>query len=281
MTTLFTTGRKAAAPTRRTVNFEPYLAPIGVTILLLTLPFVFGLGRPGGMEWSNIVPLLQPTTLRFLGYGVLWTISVALVSILASLPLATLFALGRLSGRRWVYWPSVAYIEGIRSLPVLLLIFYTYFRLGAFPTGFLTKDALAVGIALTLYTTAVNAEIIRAGIQSLPKGQFEASQALGMSYWQMMWWVILPQTYRRVLPPLISQFTTVVKDTSLGSIIGTVELAQRGRIVFQGSRNPLETYYFIAIIYFVINYILGRVSVWIQQRRRTVVIPRKVGEDMG
>lgn len=264
----------------RSVNWEPWLAPVGVTALLLVLPFVFGLGREGGMEAANFEPLFRPSTLQFLAFGLLWTVSVALVAILLSLPLATFFALGRLSTRGWIRWPSIAYIEGIRSLPVLLLIFYLFFRLGSGQIPFISRDALAVTLALTLYTAAVNAEVLRAGIISLPKGQFEAAQALGMSYPRMMWHVILPQTYRRVLPTLIAQYTTVVKDTSLGAVIGAVELAQRGRIVFQGFRNPLETYYVIAIMYFVVNFILGRISQRIQRRRKTTPLPREVQEKL-
>ena len=269
MATLPRVARPAPRSQGSRINLDPFLAPVGVALFLLALPFVFGLGRPGGMELANFRAFLTgsldpaapftPLIFQFLGYGIVWTVSVALVSILLSLPLATLFALGRLSTRPWLRWLSTAYIEGIRALPVLLLIIFAFFRMGNSPTPFLPKDALAVGLALTAYTAAVNAEIIRSGILSLSRGQFEASHALGMSY---------AQTFRRVLPPLIAQFTTVLKDTSLGSIIGTVELAQRGRILFQQYRNPLETYYVIAVIYFVLNYILGRVSVALQQRRR-------------
>lgn len=272
---------------RRSINIDPFLTPLGIAIVLLGLPFVFGLGREGGMEWANFRVFLtgslepdagfSPALLSFIGQGILWTVSVALVSIIVSLPLATLFALGRLSSRTWISWPCTAYIEGIRALPVLLLIIFAFFRLGNSPTPFLPKDAIAVGLALTAYTAAVNAEIIRAGIVSLPRGQFEAARSLGMSYPQMMRYVILPQTFRRVLPPLIAQFTTLLKDTSLGSIIGTVELAQRGRIIFQLYRSPLETYYVIAVIYFILNYILGRISVAIQNRRGPTTVVRRAG----
>jgi His/Glu/Gln/Arg/opine family amino acid ABC transporter permease subunit len=254
------------------LNLDPFLAPIGVTVVLVLLPIVFGLGREGGMEWANFVP----SSIQFLAQGVIWTVSVALAAILLSLPLATLFALGRLSTNRAIRWLCTAYIEGVRAFPVLLLIFYIFFRLGNAGFAFVPRDAMAVILAQTLYTAAVNAEIIRAGILSLPRGQFEASRSLGMTYIQMMRLVILPQTFRRVLPPLISQFTTVLKDTSLGSIIGTVELTRRTTILFQQYKNPLEAYYVAAIIYFVLNYILGRVSVALQARRRGVAIPRRV-----
>jgi His/Glu/Gln/Arg/opine family amino acid ABC transporter permease subunit len=253
---------------------------MGVVLVLALLPLLFGLGREGGMEWANFQPLFLSTSLAFLAQGVVWTVSVALVSILLSLPLATLFALGRLATTPVVRWLCTAYIEGVRAFPVLLLIFYMFFRLGNAGLAFLPRDAVAVVQALTVYTAAVNAEIIRAGILSLPRGQFEAARALGMNYWQTMWHVILPQTFRRVLPPLIAQFTTLLKDTSLGSIIGTVELTRRTTILFQQYHNPLEAYYVAAIIYFVLNYFLGRVGVALQPRRGVGTI-RRVRQDVG
>jgi ABC-type amino acid transport system permease subunit len=125
-------------------------------------------------------------------------------------------------------------------------------------------------IALTIYTAAVNAELLRSGILSLDRGQFEASRALGLSYWQMMRRVILPQAFRRTIAPLIAQFTIVVKDTSLGSIIGFFELQRRGVIIYQQSFNPMETLYFIALIYFVVNYLLGLTSRLVERRRPSV-----------
>jgi ABC-type amino acid transport system permease subunit len=132
----------------------------------------------------------------------------------------------------------------------------------------LSQAGLAVVIALTLYTAVVNAELIRAGMASLDRGQFEAARSLGMSYWQMMRLVILPQTFRRVLPPLIAQFTTLVKDTSLGSIIGFVELQRAAIIIYQRpGYNVMAVLYVTALIYFLLNYLLGKASIAIQQRR--------------
>jgi len=252
---------------------------MGIIVVLVLLPFLFGLGREGGMEWSNFQPLFLPTSVAFLAQGVIWTVSVAVVSILLSLPLATLFALGRLSTYAIIKWLCIVYIEVVRAFPVLLLIFYMFFRLGNSGLAFLPRDAVAVVMALTLYTSAVNGEIIRAGILSLPRGQFESAQSLGMGYWQLMWLIILPQTFRRVLPPLIAQFTTLLKDTSLGSVIGTVELTRRGTILFQQYHNPLETYYVVALVYFILNYLVGRVGVALQRQRGTISV-RQVVQDM-
>jgi glutamate transport system permease protein len=191
---------------------------------------------------------------------------------LLSLPLATAAALGRLSTRAWLRWPTIAGIEGIRAFPVLILIFYVFVQFSRIaeasnqPWLASNNVTLSVIVALTLYTAVVNAETIRAGILSLDKGQTEAARSLGLSYAQAMQWVILPQTFRRVLPPLIAQFATLVKDTSLGAIVGLLELYHRGQILYQFNRNPIETFFFIAVIYFVLNYILGKAAQAVERR---------------
>jgi His/Glu/Gln/Arg/opine family amino acid ABC transporter permease subunit len=233
---------------------------VGSAIVLLSIPFLLINLDPA--RW-NFAPFADGRVWYFLALGAATTVGVSLVSILLSLPLATIFALGRLSTRAWLRYPCIAVIEGIRAVPVLLLIFYVHLRLSSGQ-----DPSVAAIIALTLYTTVVNAETLRAGILSIDKGQMEAARSLGLSYAQAMWLVILPQTYRRVLPPLIAQFATLVKDTSLAAIVGLVELYKRGVIIFQGYRNPLETLFVIAVIYFILNYILGQAGQHVQDRMR-------------
>jgi ABC-type amino acid transport system permease subunit len=204
-----------------------------------------------------------------------------------SLPLATLTAIARLSPRAWLRLPTIAGVEGIRAFPVLILIFYVFTQFSrvaeALNQPWLKSQnvTLSVVVALTLYTTVVNAETIRAGILSLEKGQTEAARSLGLTYAQALWLVILPQTFRRVLPPLIAQFVTLVKDTSLGAIVGLLELYHRGQILYQFNRNPMETFFFISVIYFGLNYALGQVAQGIERRvtgsrRAVTVAPRRV-----
>ncbi|MSP14668.1 MAG: amino acid ABC transporter permease [Chloroflexi bacterium] len=230
-----------------------------VLVLILAIPVLFRIPP------DDFQPFLRLTTWRFLGMGVLATVGAALVSILISLPLAVGLGLMRLERSLWLKVPGVVIIEGIRSLPVILLIFYIFLRLELLHLP--ATPGLAVILALTLYTAAVNAEILRAGILSLEKGQMEAAQALGLSYWQRMWLVILPQAFRRTLPTLIAQFTTLLKDTSLGAIIGFLELQRRGTILFQQDKNVMATLYIVAIIYFILNYVLGRASEWVEAQQ--------------
>jgi His/Glu/Gln/Arg/opine family amino acid ABC transporter permease subunit len=216
------------------------------------------------MEARRFEPFTQFWAWRFLAFGLFETILVALLAIVLSLPLATGLALARLSPSATFRLPAMLLVEGIRALPVLLfiwLIFLTLFRLGTN-----LDPRWPVVIALGLYTTAINAETIRAGVLSLERGQMEAARALGLTYLQAMRFVILPQTFRRVLPPLIAQFVTLVKDTSLGYIVGLGELTRQAGIIYQGERNPLETLFVVAVIYFVLNYLLGQLAVWLEAR---------------
>lgn len=249
------------------------LAALAVVVIF---PLIFGLG-PADFGW-----VLQPGLLRFLAIGTIATVTASLVAILLSLPLATLLALARFSKGAPQRYAAAIFIEGIRSIPVLLLIFYVNNRFPGlarienlslpdlvdfFLGALLSQQGLAVVLALTVYTAVVNAELIRSGMASLDRGQFEAARSLGMSYTQMMRLVVLPQTFRRVLPPLIAQFTTLVKDTSLGSIIGFVELQRAAIIIYQRpGYSVMAVLYVAALIYFVINYLLGKASIAIQQR---------------
>jgi His/Glu/Gln/Arg/opine family amino acid ABC transporter permease subunit len=284
---------------------------VGALVVIALLPFLFGMIPVRGLltllpaSWwptlglngddalalqtaiVNFRPFADWPTWRFMGLGLAMTAGVSLVSILLSLPLATLCALARLSPRAWLRLPTIAGIEGIRAFPVLILIFYIFTQFSRVAEGlnlpFLKSNnvTLSVIVALTLYTTVVNAETIRAGILSLDKGQIEAARSLGLSYTQALRLVILPQTFRRVLPPLIAQFVTLVKDTSLGAIVGLLELYHRGQILYQFNRNPMETLFVIAVIYFGVNYGLGQTAQEIERRvtgsrRAAVVAPQRV-----
>ena len=254
---------------------------LGALFFVVAIPLAFG------MEWNNFLPLFEPSSIEFLAWGVIATAVVSLAAIVVSLPLATGLALGRLSNLAYVRWPCIAFIEVVRALPLLLLIFYINLRFpgldvfkgistgesyaGVELTRLLSRQALAVAVALTIYTAAVNAELLRSGILSLERGQTEAARSLGLSYWQTMRLVILPQAFRRILAPLIAQFTILLKDTSLGSIIGFVELQRRAQILYQRDFNPLEALFVVALIYFVLNYLLGLSSKLVERRRPTSV----------
>lgn len=277
----------AQAPTIRRLNVKALalilLRLIGVALIVVLIPIAFN------MDWRNFEKIFQKTSsIRFITQGLIATITISLVAILASLPLATMLALGRLSTKRIIRWPCIIFIEVVRAVPLVLLIFYLNLRLpqlnlftmtgikdrtsflGFTLEAILSPAAVSVALALTLYTAAVNAELLRSGILSLERGQTEAARSLGLTYAQTMRRVILPQAFRRTLAPLIAQFTILVKDTSLGSIVGFFELQRSAGAIGELYYNTLEALYVVAIIYFIINYLLGLTSRLIERRGPTV-----------
>jgi putative glutamine transport system permease protein len=188
-------------------------------------------------RWSAFTEL---SVWRFLLSGVQVTFTMAAIAIVVSLILGLLLALLRLSSFPLIRWPATLFIEVVRALPVLLLIFFASLWL---PRIGVPVDPFAAGtIALSLYTASVNAEIMRAGILSIERGQVEAARSLGLTYVQTMRFVVLPQALRRMIPPQVSQLVTLIKDTSLTAVIGVLELTRRSQILYQSENppNPLQ-----------------------------------------
>lgn len=207
----------------------------------------------------------DPAILRFFGSGLLSTLLLSLAAIALSFVVGLLFALLRLSTRWWLRWPAIAYIESVRGLPVYLLIVYFVIKGSALFKPFLGEEFelsrfWAGVLGLAMYTSAILAEIIRAGIVSLPRGQTEAARALGLSYPRTMRHVILPQALRLMVPAMVSQLTTIIKDTSLVGTIGVSELLRQGRTLYTTYFNPIEVFLFVAVIYFVICFTLSQLS---------------------
>jgi putative glutamine transport system permease protein len=211
-------------------------------------------------------PISEPTTWRFLFTGLVLTLQVTVVAAVLSLALGTILALLRLSRAPALHYPAVLWIEVTRALPVLFVIFFTFFTALHFHLNLPIWVAAAAG--LTIYTSSVAAEIIRAGITSIEAGQLEAARGLGLSYLRMMRFVVLPQALRRMVPPLVSQLITLLKDTSLASIIGLNELLTQGQILYRFYGNPLQTLLSVAAVYFVINFTLSRLSRRLEASRR-------------
>lgn len=219
---------------------------------------------------------VNPNVWRFIGEGLLQTVLLAIASIAISFVLGLLLALGRLSTRPWVRWPCVFFIEVSRALPVLLLIVFFGIRGASLFRPFFGPDfelpVFWAGVmGLSMYTSAVLAEIIRAGILSLPRGQREAASALGLTYPQSLRHVILPQALRLMVPAMMGQLTTIIKDTSLVGTIGVFELLRQGRTIYSQYFNPIEVFTIVAVIYFVICFTLSQLS-----RRFEVRAPAEV-----
>ena len=207
---------------------------------------------------ARLQPLLDPDILRFLAGGLALTLVVAVGTIVLSLVGGTILAICRLSALRPISLAAAAYVETIRSLPSFLVLVFVYFSLYRAALDLGTVGAVVLG--LTVYHSAKAAEVVRAGIQSIDKGQVEAARSLGLSFMQTLSSVVLPQAFRRMLPPLVSELILCIKNTSIGSIVGLNELLRRGTIVYQQYFNPMEALALIAIVYWVICFGLSSLA---------------------
>ena len=189
------------------------------------------------------------------------TLKAAGLAAVIALTAGALVAVARTSERRWARVPAAVLIELFRGLPVVLLMFFSALALDL-------SIFNAVVLGLVLYNTAVIAEILRAGIQSLPRGQREAALAIGLTPGQTMRMILLPQAIRRMLPSLVSQLVVLLKDTSLGYIVGYVELLRVNRELrdFFGSEYIFSLFLVTAALYIGVNFALSRVATYLERR---------------
>lgn len=183
-----------------------------------------------------------------------------------SLPLGLVLGLMRVSPWGWVRRPVTAFVYLVRGLPLLMVVFWAYFFLPSI-TGVKTNQFWTMLIALVVFDAAYLAEIVRAGIQGLPKGQMECARSLGLPYLRAMRTVVLPQALRNSLPSLVNQFISTIKETSLGYIIGLTEVSfianQINTLVFT---KPAEVFGILGLTYFVLCFGLSRFAQWMEQR---------------
>ncbi|MEX2659483.1 MAG: amino acid ABC transporter permease, partial [Acidimicrobiales bacterium] len=222
-------------------------------------------GELDGDKWS---PLINSGTLEFLGLGLLNTLKLAAAAMAIALALGGVLALGRLARNGPVRWGAGIVVEFFRGFPLLLLLLFSVFGLRSL--GYDLPLFWSVVAALAVYNAAVLAEIFRAGILSLDRGQGEAAQTVGLTYWQSMAYVILPQALRRMIPAIVSQLVTLLKDTSLAYFVQYTELLRRAQLAGNFGRNLLQVSIAVALVYIAVNFCLGRVArrLEVRQRRR-------------
>jgi glutamate transport system permease protein len=212
--------------------------------------------------------LTEGAVQRLIGRGLVATLRAAVVAMVLAMAVGAVLAVGRLSRRAWVARLAGAWVELFRGLPLLLLVLFLFLALPAVGITISVFWALVAG--LTLYNGAVIGEIFRAGILSLPRGQTEAAYAIGLRRGQTLRLILVPQAVRRMLPALISQLVTLLKDTSLGFVIGYAELLRNGRtaVEFLGGRYSIPIYTAIAVVYIVVNASLSLLARWLDRRTR-------------
>jgi len=198
--------------------------------------------------------------------GLSLTLLLASAALVLALPLGLVLGLGRVSPWRTLRWPVTAMVFVVRGTPLLMVVFWAYFFLPSI-TGVKTGQFSTMLMALVLFNAVYLAEIVRSGIQSLPKGQTDAARALGLSYLETLRLVTLPQALRHMLPSLVNQFVSTIKDTSLGYIIGLTEVAFiASQINTQVFTLPTQIYLILAGTYFILCFGLSRFAYRLERK---------------
>ncbi len=266
-------------------------ARIGSVVALAALAALVGwviwrLDQRGQFESELWEPFTDPGIQKAIARGFGATIRAALLAVILALLLGLLLAAGRLSTKPWLRWPCVAVIEFFRATPVVILILFLFIAFSGDlePIGDDLSDALPdrvasilgtdqfgtlapLVIALMLYNGAVLAEVFRAGILAVPKGQREAALAVGLTQRQTMRQILLPQATRIMLPSIVSQSVVALKDTSLGFIIAYPELVRVGRNIYDTRFNIIPTVIVITVIYVTLNMALDAFARWLERRQ--------------
>lgn len=205
--------------------------------------------------------------------GMAFTLELTLLSMIGGIILGTLLAMMRLSHYKWISLIATTYVNLIRSIPLVLVIFWFYFLvpyIGAWVIG--ASQPIEVGaftsslITFILFEAAYYCEIMRAGIQSIPRGQVWAGYALGMNYWQTMGNIVLPQAFRNMIPVLLTQTIVLFQDVSLVYVLSITDFVGAASKVAQRDGRLVEMYVFVAVVYFVICYALSWLVKRLQQR---------------
>ncbi|KQL36916.1 MULTISPECIES: amino acid ABC transporter permease [Bacillaceae] len=209
-------------------------------------------------DWSVI-----PRNMDIFIDGALKTLEISLLAILIAIPIGILFGLGRISKNKIIQLISSIYVEIIRGVPLLVLLMWIYFVLGQY---YKLGSYWGAIIGLAIFAGAFIAEIVRSGIQGVPRGQMEAARSLGMSHTKAMTHIILPQAFRRVLPPLASQFIMLIKDSSLVSVIAATDLTLNAKNLVATSFRSIEVWTFVALIYFIMTFSLSLIIRYFEKR---------------
>ena len=239
--------------------------------LLLIIILLFSFQQIAYPE-ANFLEALSVNNIKYMLFGMegelgglFLTFYIAIIAIVFSFIFGSLLGIARFSNMKWLSIPATIYIELFRALPLIMVIFWIYFAIpivaGAIFETKMVASALVSGIiSFTLFESAYIAEIVRAGLNSIPKGQFEASQTLGMNSWQTFIFIILPQAYRRMIPAIVSQFVSLFKDTSLLYVIGVIEFFRASTIVNNRIYMSFEILSFVAMVYFICAFTLSKIA---------------------
>ena len=207
-------------------------------------------------------------SLPLLGQGALVTIEITALAVAIGLVIGTVVGLMEISRKGVLHYPAKIYVDFIRGTPLLVQIFIIYFALPVIFGHRIEPFAAAVA-ACSINSGAYLAEVFRAGIQSIDHGQMEAGRSLGMTWVQTMRYIIVPQAFKNIVPPLGNEFIALLKDSSLVSVIGFEELTRRGQLIIARTYGSLEIWISVAIIYLVMTLTISRLVAYLEKRLDT------------
>jgi glutamate transport system permease protein len=250
---------------RTTARHRLYTAVASVVLLLVVGFFVWRMSDTGQFAYAKWEPFVTPAYIKaVLLDGLLKTLEMAVTSILFAVAFGVVFGIGKLSDRGWLRWPCWAVVEFFRAVPLLLLIVFIFYAYGIGADGIGSYWSVVIG--LTLYNGSVLAEVFRAGINAVPRGQSEAAYAFGMRKSQVMTSILMPQGVQIMLPAIISQCVVALKDTSLGFYVLAPGLTRVGKGIYTQFANQVQTALVIAALYILVNLALSWVATWVQRR---------------
>ncbi|MET7489686.1 amino acid ABC transporter permease [Streptomyces sp. NPDC005538] len=248
---------------RRRIRIATAVSLIALAALLALAVRQFA--AHGQLDRSQWWMFGQWPVLRFLLDGLGETLLATAVAAALAFPLGGLLALGRLSRHRWTRAVARTYVELFRSVPLLLLLYVFLFGLPGIGLTFPVFWQLVIPIVLG--NAAVVAEIVRAGVLNLPRGQTEAAYSLGMTHRQTMWHVVAPQALRALVPALVSQLVRLLKDSTLGYVVSYLELLHQAKVLGEYYHAVLSTYLVAAACFIAVNAALSRTAAWLEARR--------------
>ena len=259
---------------RARARYRLYSLVSAVALAAVLALVLWRMSTTGQLEYAKWEPFVTPAYIRaLLVDGLLKTVQMAFTSIIFAVVFGLLFGIGKLSEHAWLRWPCWVVVEFFRAVPLLLLIVFVFYSVGIGEGGIGPYWSLVIG--LTLYNGSVLAEVFRAGINAVPKGQGEAAYAIGMRKSQVMMSVLMPQGVKIMLPAIISQCVVALKDTSLGFYIVAQGLTAVAKEIYGEFHNQVPTALVMAALYIVTNLALSWVATWVQRKfvgERTVLV---------
>lgn len=240
-----------------------------LALVVLVVRQFYVTGQLDAKYWSFF---LKPSTWIYLGRGFLGTIKVAATAAVISLVLGLVLMLGRTSGIKVLEVIAHVITDFFRGVPSLLLIYFFFLVIPKY--GIRMPSFWMITIPVSLAASGVLAEVFRAGVNAVPKGQTEAALSIGLTPGKTMFKIVLPQALRIVIPSLISQLVVVVKDTTVAYVVSYPDLMQNARVLITTNDALVSTYFVVAVIYILVNYAINQLSIAVAQRSNTQIISR-------